>query len=164
MTILQLLIESLMKHFTEAGFEIPANLTDKQREAFVIHALENATIVPDNEYSRLVNAARAVVNQWSTNRLAEAVRNLDAALAQETKRSKLSTEPSTGICVIYSDENGHITDFGNNLELNDANTGTRIGEVPRYGVWKMSGGRHQVVHTTDDFDEAKDILSGKTSK
>jgi hypothetical protein len=82
-TILELLVKILMERFLDAGFDVPATMTQKDSESFVFVALENAVILQAAEHERLVAAARDVVNKWESASLAEAVRNLDAALAQD---------------------------------------------------------------------------------
>ena len=45
--------------------------------------LEDAVIVPAQKQDALIRAARTVVEHWSSNRLAEAVRNLAAIIPEE---------------------------------------------------------------------------------
>jgi hypothetical protein len=84
-TVLELLVNTLLERFVAAGFEVPDALTQKQRESFVIQALEGATIVSINDFTRLVAAGREVVSCWETGNLAAAVRTLDLALPKETQ-------------------------------------------------------------------------------
>ena len=79
-TILDLLIKTLIDRLSDAGFDVPATMTQKESESFVFVALENAVVLPAAEHDRLVTAARDVVTQWESTSLAEAVRKLDAAL------------------------------------------------------------------------------------
>ena len=80
-TILDLLVKALIERFSDAGFDVPEDMTQKESESFVFVALENAVILPTDEHERLITAAREVVKQWERTSLAEAVRQLDAALA-----------------------------------------------------------------------------------
>lgn len=82
-TILDLLIKTLIERLSDAGFDVPATMTQKESESFVFVALENAVILPADEHERLVTVAREVVKQWESTGLVEAVRNLDAALAED---------------------------------------------------------------------------------
>ena len=82
-TILDLLITTLIDRFSEAGFDVPATMTQKESESFVFVALENAVILPAEEHERLLKAAREVVKQWESTGLAKAVRDLDATLAED---------------------------------------------------------------------------------
>jgi hypothetical protein len=79
-TILDLLIKTLIERFSDAGFDVPETMTQKESESFVFVALENAVVLRAAEHERLVTAARHVVTQWESTSLAEAVRNLDSAL------------------------------------------------------------------------------------
>jgi len=79
-TIFDLLIKTLIERFSDAGFDVPETMTQKESESFVFVALENAVVLPAAEHDRLVTAARDVVTQWESTSLAEAVRKLDAAL------------------------------------------------------------------------------------
>jgi hypothetical protein len=82
-TVLEFLVNTLMERFVAAGFEVPDQMTQKQRESFVIQGLAEAAIVPINHFTRLVAAGREVVTCWESGSLANAVRNLDDALPKE---------------------------------------------------------------------------------
>jgi hypothetical protein len=81
--IFDLLVNTLTERFVAAGFEMPDQMTQKQRESFVIQALEEAAIMPIRHFTRLVAAGREVVTCWESGNLANAVRNLDDALPKE---------------------------------------------------------------------------------
>ena len=61
--------------------------------------------------------------------------------------------------VIFQNEHGFITDFGEPQTLLDQ-AGGAVMEIPRYGVWKMDPrkAKHQVTVTTNDLSEAKAAL------
>ncbi len=81
-TILALLIETLMKRFSQAGFDVPQSMTEKARESFVIQALEGAAILQRRHLDRLRGSARAVVDSWERGDLAAAVRDLANVLEE----------------------------------------------------------------------------------
>jgi hypothetical protein len=83
-TILELLVNTLIERFVAAGFEVPDQMTQKGRESFVIQALDEATIVSINDFTRLVAAGREVVTCWESGDLANAVRSLDLVLPKGT--------------------------------------------------------------------------------
>ncbi|HET6843501.1 MAG TPA: hypothetical protein VFK06_17750 [Candidatus Angelobacter sp.] len=59
-TILDLLTDTLLGRLAEAGFEVPQDMTQKQKEAFVLAAFEDAVVLQAHEYDHLVEAARQV--------------------------------------------------------------------------------------------------------
>ena len=59
-TILDLLTDTLVRRLSEAGFDVPQDITQKQKESFVLAALEDAVVLQANEYDQLVEAARQV--------------------------------------------------------------------------------------------------------
>jgi hypothetical protein len=86
--ILDLLIQTLIERFSDAGFEVPEAMSQKEKESFVLSTLESAVIPPSSQHHQLVEAAHEVVKQWESTRLAEAVRHLDAVLAQDSPQGK----------------------------------------------------------------------------
>jgi hypothetical protein len=80
MSLYSLLIETLIGLFKDAGFEMPEDMNETQREEFAFHALEYCKLLPSDEYERLTAAAHSVVSAWETSKLAECVRGLDQAL------------------------------------------------------------------------------------
>jgi hypothetical protein len=70
-------------------------------------------------------------------------------------------EDQVSLSVVCRSCQGYITDFGQPLRLRDAQTGEDQGSIPRYGVWKKEGHKMQVVHTTNDLDDAKRTLDEK---
>jgi hypothetical protein len=85
-TILDLLTDTLFGRLAVAGFEVPRDMTQKQKQTFVLAAVEDAVILQAHEYERLVEAARQVVGRWENGDLADAVRQLDMALEESIKR------------------------------------------------------------------------------
>jgi hypothetical protein len=79
-SILDLLVNTLIERFIDAGFEVPNAMTQKQRECFALQSLDEATILSISDYNRLVAAGHEVVNCWENGNLAQAVRTLDHAL------------------------------------------------------------------------------------
>jgi hypothetical protein len=63
-----------------------------------------------------------------------------------------------GISVVFQNENGFVTDFGEEIKF--ANNDMVI---PRYGIWQsqrgIKGGRPQVVKTCNTLDEATRFLA-----
>lgn len=56
--------------------------------------------------------------------------------------------------IVYSGPTGgFVSDAGGPLKLTSVATGDTL-TIPRYGVWRYTGRRHEVVLTTDDLDEA----------
>ena len=53
-TILDLLTDTLVRRLSEAGFDVPQDITQKQKESFVLAALEDAVVLQANEYDQLV--------------------------------------------------------------------------------------------------------------
>jgi hypothetical protein len=86
--ILDLLIQTLIERFSDAGFEVPETMSQKEKESFVLSTLESAVILPSSQHHQLVTAAHEVVKQWESTKLAEAVRHLDAVLAQHSPQGK----------------------------------------------------------------------------
>lgn len=68
-------------------------------------------------------------------------------------------EHDQGLKVVHSDENGHITDFGKAQTM--MSNAEKVGELPRYAVWKNTGRKSEVVYTTNSFKEAKEKLADK---
>jgi hypothetical protein len=74
------LIETLLTILANSGYTIPGGMSQKRREEFIFHALENVAIVPLDQYTSILHAGQAVVRLWATGELAQAVRDLDTAL------------------------------------------------------------------------------------
>ena len=102
-TILDLLVETLMRRFSESGFDVPQSRTAKDRESFVVDTLENAAILPQDLLDVLIESARNVVNVWDRGDLAAAVRNLSSAIeaaetrAESNSRKKQLAEPTADV-------------------------------------------------------------------
>ncbi len=63
----------------------------------------------------------------------------------------------SGLNVVHQTSKGFVTDFGEPIKY--SNEKGEGGEIPRYGVWKRSTrGKMEVIHTTNDLDEAKGKL------
>ena len=91
-----LLIDTLIKRFSIAGFYVPAYMNDKAREMFVMYTLESAVILQQESLERLVTSARAVVNAWeehdvfkTVQRLSKATSETDRIIAGELPIQKL---------------------------------------------------------------------------
>jgi len=94
--ILDLLIDTILQRLSEAGFDVAQDTTKKQKEQSVLAALEDAVVLQAHEYHQLVEAARQVVSRWATGDLADAVRQLDAALEPIVNRdSQLAGDETT---------------------------------------------------------------------
>ncbi len=78
--ILELLVETLIRRFSDSGFDVPQSMTAKGRESFVISSLENAVILRPEQLASLLDAAREVLSSWEQGDLAAAVRNLSSAV------------------------------------------------------------------------------------
>ncbi len=78
--ILELLVETLIRRFSDSGFDIPQSMTAKDRESFVISTLEDAVILRPEQLASLLDAAREVLSSWEQGDLAAAVRNLSSAV------------------------------------------------------------------------------------
>lgn len=78
--ILELLVETLLRRFSDSGFDVPQSMTEKDREAFVINTLETAVILAPELMAGLLDAAREVLSSWERGDLAAAVRNLSCAV------------------------------------------------------------------------------------
>jgi len=85
--VFDLLLRTLLERLAVSGFETPKDLSEKRQLSWVIETLEQATILPSEDFTRLVEAGREVVNSWEHGDLANAVRTLDRALpaGQEKK-------------------------------------------------------------------------------
>lgn len=57
------------------------------------------------------------------------------------------------IILAYEGRHGYVTDLGEPVPMEDS-TGRVVMTLPRYGVWKSTGRKHEVVLTTDDRAEA----------
>jgi hypothetical protein len=55
---------------------------------------------------------------------------------------------------VFACDRGFVTDMGGEV-AGEVLTDGRVVTLPRYGVWKPTGQRHEVVLTTDDLAEAK---------
>jgi hypothetical protein len=53
------------------------------------------------------------------------------------------------ITLAYEGKHGYVTDLGEPKPMTDA-TGRVVMTLPRYGVWKHTGRKFNVVLTTDD--------------
>ena len=87
-------------------------------------------------------------------------------VGEEATRTRNCAPQDHGRCsggeamkVIFQNEHGFITDFGEPQTLLDQ-AGGAVMEIPRYGVWKMDPrkAKHQVTVTTNDLSEAKAAL------
>jgi len=78
--ILELLVETLLRRFSDSGFDVPQSMTEKERASFVIKTLETAAILPPSFVDGLLESACKVVNSWEKGDLAAAVRNLSSAI------------------------------------------------------------------------------------
>jgi hypothetical protein len=79
-SILETLVNILIKRFADAGLDMPKESTEKDRLGFVFGALDKVAILPSENFNRLVSAAEMVVNRWESGDLAGAVRDLALAL------------------------------------------------------------------------------------
>jgi hypothetical protein len=82
--ILATLVESLMVRFSQAGFDVPQSMTQKERESFVFHTLEGAAILQSHKLERILGSAGAVVERWERGDLAAAVRDLSNVLQEDS--------------------------------------------------------------------------------
>ena len=94
-----LLIDTLIKRFSLAGFYVPAYMNDKAREMFVMHTLESAVILQQESLGRLVTSAHAVVNTWEEQGLRRMVRRLSYA-TDETERVIAGEPPAQKLLII----------------------------------------------------------------
>jgi hypothetical protein len=83
--ILDLLLTTLIRRFSDAGFDAPPSMTEKARESFVMTAVASAVILKQDSLDRLLGSARAVVEGWEQQDLAAAVRNLSSAVDETTR-------------------------------------------------------------------------------
>ena len=93
--ILDLLIDTILRRLSEAGFDVAQDITQRQKEQFVLAALEDAVVLQAHEYHQLVEAARHVVGRWETGDLADAVRQLDVALEPSVNRDSQLADDET---------------------------------------------------------------------
>ena len=92
-TTCELLIQTLIKRFADAGLPVPHEMTPKARELFVFYALERSAIVQLETLGRLLNAAGQIVHRWEQIEARAGIRRLAVAV-QETTRC-ITGEPST---------------------------------------------------------------------
>lgn len=64
-----------------------------------------------------------------------------------------------GVAVVFSGPHGFVTDLGAAQAVTTDPPSTPW-TLPRYGVWKPAGRRPQVVHTTNNLEEAIALASG----
>lgn len=84
-TTFELLVQTLIKRFKDAGLLVPQEMTQKARELFVFYALERCAIVQLDTLGRLLNAAHQVVHKWEQIDPDVGMRRLTVAV-QETTR------------------------------------------------------------------------------
>jgi hypothetical protein len=53
------------------------------------------------------------------------------------------------IVITYEGKHGYVTDMGESLPMTDS-TGRVVMTLPRFGVWKHTGRKYNVVLTTND--------------
>ncbi len=83
--IFELLVCTVLERLSE-HFEIPASMSNKERDVFVMNTLEDAAIVPADVLHNLCTVAREVVARWENGDLAEAVRRLASAVDSSTEK------------------------------------------------------------------------------
>ena len=82
-SILETLVNTLSERLSAGGFELPKAPPEKERLGFIFQALDQAAILPVEDFNRIVSAAQEVVNRWESGDLADAVRTLALALPKD---------------------------------------------------------------------------------
>ena len=82
-SILEALVNTLSERLFAGGFELPKTPTEKERLGFIFQSLDQAAILPVENFNRIISAAQEVVNRWESGDLADAVRTLALALPKD---------------------------------------------------------------------------------